>query len=100
MNRKKSALLVCLSLLIFLSTGLQAEEKKAPVATTSIKENLHLHSGKRVELLLSSGQKISGKVAKVGDHVVHIERITGKEYYDAVLKIGSIDALVFRARER
>lgn len=100
MKRKIFPLLVMALLFVFLAANPQAEEKKIKATMTTIKDNLQLHLGKRVELILESGQKISGTVARIGDHVVHIEKITGKEFYDAVLKIGTIDAVVFRARER
>ena len=93
-----SAVLVCTVVLVFSALNSQAEEKKIAVNLSTIKDNLYQHVGKRVELVLRSGVKISGIVAKVGDHIVHIEKLSGKEFYDAALKIGSIDAVVFRAR--
>ncbi len=57
---------------------------------------LQTQAGKQVELRLKSGEKISGKVAFVGDNVVHLTTLTGMEMFEATVSISDISAVVVR----
>ncbi|MBD8527246.1 hypothetical protein [Pseudomarimonas arenosa] len=83
-----------------LMAPLQAEAKETPVvdALKSMEDNLAALSGKSVSLHLSNGHTVSGKVAEVGAQHVRIAEISGKEYFDALVRIDSIVALEVRAR--
>ncbi len=75
-----------------------AEEKKAEINTSySIKQILGLFTGQRVVLKTDAGD-IEGTVTSVGDHVVHISKLSGRDFYDAVVVIDRISSVVFRAR--
>jgi len=52
--------------------------------------------GQRVELRLNSGEKIAGKVEAVGEKTVHIAAMTGQEFFDAVVVLEGISAVVIR----
>jgi hypothetical protein len=52
--------------------------------------------GQRVELRLKSGEKIGGKVETLGDKLVHLTAITGMEYYEGVVLIEDVSAVVVR----
>jgi hypothetical protein len=53
-----------------------------------------------VKLRLKSGAEISGTVARVGNGVVQIAEIGGMEFYDAVVNIDDISAVLFKVRKR
>ncbi len=57
---------------------------------------LQSQSGKQVELHLKSGEKISGKVAFVGDGIVHLTTLTGMEMFEASVSISDVSAVVVR----
>ena len=57
---------------------------------------LNREVGKQVELRLKSGDKISGKVGAVGTVSVHLTALTGQEFYDAVIDMDDITAVVIR----
>lgn len=57
---------------------------------------LQSQSGKQVELILKSGQSIGGKIAFVGDSVVHLTSLTGKEMFEATISVSDISAVVVR----
>jgi small nuclear ribonucleoprotein (snRNP)-like protein len=65
-------------------------------------ENLKTHVGKRVTLYLSSGIQITGKVKALSQHVVHMEKISNRDFMDALIQIESIEAIEgrFRAYQR
>ena len=55
--------------------------------------------GNRVTVRLTSGEELSGKVMTVGDHVVQLGELSGKEFFDAVIPLDSITAVIVRVRE-
>ncbi|MBI4000751.1 MAG: hypothetical protein HY348_03095 [Nitrospira defluvii] len=48
---------------------------------------------------LRSGQDLDGKVLKVGSNGVHLAELTGLEFYDAVIRLDAIEAVIVRARK-
>jgi len=59
----------------------------------SMTDNLQSLYGKRVSLTVVGGKTFSGVVKEVGNHMVHLEKIEGREFYDALIAIESISAL-------
>lgn len=57
-------------------------------------------SGKRVSLNLESGMDLTGTVKKVSQHLVHISKLTGKDFYDSIVRIDSINAITVRVRNK
>lgn len=78
-----------------------AAEEKKPSADPALSTHDFLASqqGKRVSVRLGGGETLEGFVAKIGDHQVLLSNLTGRDYYDALVKIESIEAVIFRARE-
>ncbi len=64
-----------------------------------LKDNLGIFLGKDVHLVLRSGQTVQGYVKSVGDHFVHLERLAGKDFYDALVRMDDISAVEARFRE-
>ena len=65
----------------------------------SFVDNLRSFVGKRVSLTLDSGAVLTGVVKDVGDHLVHLEKLDGKDYFDALIRVESISAMDARFRE-
>ena len=66
----------------------------------SVADLLQRSVGRRVEIVLVSGEKLSGVVARATANLVHLERLSGRDFYDGVARIDRIDAVVMRMRER
>lgn len=60
---------------------------------------LQKNVGQVVELRMKSGEKIGGKIEKVGDKVVHLSQLTGAEFYDAAVDTADVSAVVIRTRK-
>jgi hypothetical protein len=77
-----------------------AEEQKYELrsASTSIKDVLAENVGKRVIVRLDTGDNLEGTMTKVGDTLVHFSKITGRDFYDAVVRIDKISAVMFKVR--
>jgi hypothetical protein len=66
----------------------------------TIQAILQKNVGQSVELRMKAGEKIGGKIEKVGDKMVHLSRLTGAEFFDAAVDIGEIAAVVVRTQTR
>lgn len=100
------AIAACLCVaLITLPAGVSAGQQVVPVegvsysVGSSLADNLKLFVGKKADLTLDSGVVMSGVVKEVGDHLVHMEKLDGKEYFDALIRVESIQAIDARFRE-
>ena len=66
---------------------------------SSLADNLKALTGKKVYVTLNSGKTFAGFVKQVGDHLLHLEKLDGKEYFDALIRLESISAIDTRFRE-
>jgi hypothetical protein len=70
---------------------------KLDVAET-LQSNLARRSGEKVELILVSGKSLVGTVKEVGTSGVHLSALEGKEFYDALVRIDQVSAIVVRTK--
>lgn len=86
---------------VFSAASVSADEQKFELKPSAgMNEVLTENVGKRVTLRLGSGDEIEGTVTQVGKTLVHVSRISGKEYYDAVISIDKVSAVRMRVREK
>jgi len=79
--------------------SLFAQEMKIELSKDyGIKEVLTGYTGKRVAIRLDAGEELEGIVTSVGDHLVHISKLSKRDFYDAVIRIDKIDAVIIRVR--
>ena len=64
----------------------------------TIKTLLTKHVGKRVSIQLNSGAELNGLLSNVGANVVQLSELSGKDFYDALIRINNIEALVVKVR--
>ena len=74
------------------------KEAAAFDVNTSMMENLVTLKGKSVTLTLSSGQTITGIVSDVKGNLLHLAKISQKEFYDALVAIDHITAIETKVR--
>ncbi len=91
----KQNLLQLLACLALAATAL-AEGKVGFAADDTAASVLKRQAGQRVELRLKSGEKIAGKVEAVGDKAVHLSALTGQDFFDAVVLLEDVSAVVIR----
>ncbi|PKN33823.1 MAG: hypothetical protein CVU61_11955 [Deltaproteobacteria bacterium HGW-Deltaproteobacteria-19] len=65
----------------------------------SIKDNLNTYVGKEVVIHLRSGKSFQGYVKSVGEHLIHLEKLSGRDFYNALIRIEDITAIEARFRE-
>ena len=66
-------------------------------SSDSVTSVLKRQVGQRVELRLKSGEKIGGKIEGLGEKLVHLSAVTGMEYYEAVVAVEDVSAVLVRA---
>jgi small nuclear ribonucleoprotein (snRNP)-like protein len=69
---------------------------------SSLADNLKSLVGKKVSVTIVSGKTLSGFVKEVGMHLIHLEKLEGKDYFDALIRIENISAIeaMFRNYQR
>jgi hypothetical protein len=88
------------SIIVACCSSLLAQEKSGLQPNATVLSILQGSTGKTVELRLSSGEKIGGKVQQVTDNVVHLSNLTGAEYFDGFINTKDISAVVIRTAGR
>ncbi len=86
--------------------GAQAQPKK-PTALegakfdtgASLVDNLNIYLGKDVLVHLRSGKTFQGYVKSVGNGLLHLERLAGRDFYDALVRIEDISAIEAKFRD-
>ena len=97
MFRQAAVTMVFATILAFSVTVAAAPLTIAKGDTTA--SVLAAQKGNRVTVRLQSGEELSGKVITVGDHVLQLGELSGKEFFDAVIPMDSIAAVIIRVRE-
>ena len=85
-----------LALLTALAATAGAQSKVEFQPTDTAASVLKRQAGQRVELRLKSGEKLAGKVEAVGDKAVHLSAVAGQEFFDAVVLLDDIAAVLIR----
>ena len=86
-------LLLCLS----LAQGAFAEGLAIKAGDT-IQKILEDQKGKQVSLRLAGGEEMTGKVRTVTKELVHIGELSGRDFFDGIVEIGKINAVVVRVK--
>lgn len=79
-------------------SAVAVEDAKFDTAN-SIKDNLTTYIGKDVVIHLRSGKTFQGYVKSIGDHLIHMEKLSSREFYDVLIRIEDITAIEAKFRE-
>jgi hypothetical protein len=97
-------MLLC-GIVLFLPAWVEAQQAKVSAVegvsynvNGSMADNLKSFIGKKVSITVNSGKSFTGTVKEVGNHLLHVEKLEGKEYFDALILIEHIEAIDARFR--
>ena len=96
---KRSSLVIAF-IFALVCSNLSAQSKIDLQPSDTIISILQRNTGQTVELRMKSGEKIGGKVEKVGDKLVHLSQLTGAEFFDAAIDTADISAVVVRIKSK
>ena len=91
--------LSALALLVAVCLPLPAAAQDAKLdvkPTDTVRTLLERQVGKRVSVVLTTGPELAGVVTVVGDKVVQLSKISGREFFDAVVALDHIGAVIIR----
>jgi len=70
------------------------------VASTATVESLiTAQKGKRITVRTRSGQELTGVVREVTPRFVQLGALSGRDFFDAVVALESVEALIVRTKE-
>ena len=93
------AAVVLTAVCLFAAGGpVNAEEKMLLNASDGFREVLTANVGKRVAVRTDAGETLEGSVSTIGTQLVRLERLTGKDFYDAIVRIDRISSLTIRVK--
>lgn len=95
----KRFFLLLTALCAFACTNVFAQGKIDLQTSDTILGILQKNIGQVVELRMKSGEKIAGKLEKVGDKLVHLSSLTGAEFFDAAVDAGDVSAVIVRTKK-
>jgi hypothetical protein len=99
--RRSLVALAVAGALLSIDAPLRAEDAKLTVeGSAPLRETLKSHVGAKVLLRTVAGEEIGGTVRQVGDSAVHLSELSGREFYDAVIRLDHVSAVIVRAREK
>lgn len=96
---KRSSLVIVLTLVLGCSQ-LFAQGKIDLQASDTILSIIQKNIGQVVELRMKSGEKIAGKVEKIGIKLVHLSQLTGAEFFDAAVDAEDVAAVIVRTKSK
>jgi hypothetical protein len=66
--------------------------------SASMADNLRTLKGRTVNITLDSGKSMTGILKDVGNTLIHLEKLAGKEHFDALISIDEINSVDTRFR--
>jgi hypothetical protein len=74
---------------------------EAPVvkAGDTLQKVLEGYKGKRVTIRLQGGEELTGRVKFISMELLHLEALNSREFFDAVVDVSRIEALIVRVKE-
>ena len=99
MKQTRNALCAALlaAALVCASAAPGAEVKLG--ANDTLQTVLAAQKGARITVRLRSGQEFAGVVREVNSRVVQLGSLGGKEFFDAVIPLETVEAVFFRTKE-
>jgi len=80
------------------AAGAESQQAVQLNVNSSMADNLAAFKGKSVTVILSSGQTMTGVVNDVKGNLLHLAKLSQKEFYDALVAIDRISAIEVRTR--
>lgn len=97
---------LCLGMSVFFGGEAQAQQKKVTAlegvnfdTAASLADNVKAFVGKDLFVHLRSGKTLQGYVKSVGNGLLHMEKLAGKDFFDALIRIEDISAIEAKFRD-
>ena len=95
------ATVTLLATLSLVAPDASAQESRLEVKSgDTVRSILERHVGKRVALVVTNGPELTGVVTAVGDRLVHLSELSGRDFFDAAVALDHVAAVIVRVRGR
>ncbi len=101
-----AALAVTLGASLFFQADAVAQQKKVMALEgvkfetgASLADNVKAFSSRNILVHLRSGKTFEGYVKSVGSRILHLEKLAGRDFYDALMRIDDISAIEAKFRD-
>ena len=100
--KNKTFYLVALIIALF---GSLSQAEVVPIEGISYNTQSDMHTnlsglvGKRIHLIMVGGNEVSGIVKDVGIQNIHLEKLSGKDFFDALVRIKDISLIEVAFRQ-
>ena len=100
--RCRFIIIVALTITMFLCASSPAVTAKVSVEINNndtMNDLLQRNVGQIVEIKLNSGETMSGRLVRTTTNLLHLSKITGRNYFDAVIRIDHVSALIIQVNQ-
>jgi len=97
--KKKALPVITLFAAMMIFAGTAAAESPQIGKDDTLHTVLASQKGKQATVKLASGEELTGKVGEVTGKLVLLQALSGKEFFDAVINLEDVAAVIIRARE-
>jgi len=84
---------------LFLAMTHASAQGIAVTPADTVQSVVSAQKGKRVTLRLRSGHELTGVLRQSTDRLVVLGELTGREFFDAVVPIDTIEAVIVRTKQ-
>lgn len=92
--------MVVIMLVIFMAFSQAASAAEISIKSgDTVQKVLEEHKGKRVTVRTQGSDELTGKVKMVTKELLHLGELTGRDYFDAIIEINRISAVIVRVKE-
>ena len=100
-TRSRTVALALAVAAVLVAAPLRAQDAKLSLeGNAPVRDTLKSRVGAKVVLRLVSGEEIGGTVRQVGDSAVQLSELSGREFYDAVVRLDHVSAVIVRVRDK
>ena len=64
----------------------------------TLQKQIEAQKGKKITLRLRSGEELTGTVKATTNELVHLGELSGKEFFDALIDVNQVAALIVRVK--
>lgn len=98
MMKAINASLIALAFAIAATPALSAELKVG--GSDTVESVLKAQTGNRIVVRLRSGQELTGTVRMVNTRIVQLGGLSGREFFDAIVPLEAVDAVMVRTKDK
>ncbi|HEX2767665.1 MAG TPA: hypothetical protein VHN12_00110 [Geobacteraceae bacterium] len=93
------AMVLCVVALQVAAATVVSAEAPVVKAGDTLHKVLEGQKGKRVTIRLQGGEELTGRVKFISKELIYLEELKSREYFDAVVDVSRIEALIVRVKE-